>query len=351
MTPKKSEKTLIKNSISKTLPNISVIVCHHKGDFLDKFIPSVKASIEVTYEIIVMTSDLKLAENGIPGCLVFYNEGMPAAKRNAGARIAKSPILGFFDDDVEIDSTCLRRYIQTLTSKLHCGMVYGKLHNAERRDRFDEAGGYLTTTGFIWSRAGQNDVDIGQFDSTEPILAGKSASCAIPKYIFDKVGGFDEDFGILGEETDLSWRVWLAGYQVWFRPDCVGIHYFNTKWKPANEYYTSKRVHFNGCKNYLAMLIKNLGREHLWIVPVHATIWFFAGVAMLITFKVRQGANILKALLYTMVRLPTLFTIRKNIQEKRKTNEHDLWPQIYRKAPRGYYLQRFTRYLRIGLHG
>lgn len=347
MTQKKSEKTFTKNSIS-SLPEISVIVCHHRGDFLDTFIPSVRASLAATYEIIIITSDENLKA---PGCLIYVSQAMPAEKRNIGARLAKAPILGFFDDDVEIDKYCLLQFVEFLVRTKDAGMVYGKLHNAERQDRFDEAGGFLTSTGFIWSRAGQNDIDTGQFDKCERILAGKSASCAIRKDVFDKVGGFDEGFGILGEETDLSWRVWLAGYGVWFDPFAKGIHYFNTMWKPANEYYTSKRVHFNGCKNYLAMLIKNLGREHLWIVPVHATIWFFAGIVMVITFKARQGANILKALLYTMVRLPILFTSRRVIQERRKINESDLWPQIYRKAPRGYYSQRFFRYLRIGLHG
>lgn len=342
----------MKSSTSK-LPDISVIVCHHKGDFLQKFVESVRKSTMVTYEIIVVTSDEALASKGMSDCLVYYNEGLPAEKRNVGARLAKAPILGFFDDDVEIAKDCLFQFVSFLSHPWveRGGMVYGKLHNAERQDRFDEAGGFLTTTGFIWSRAGQNDIDSGQYDKTEAILAGKSASCAIRHDVFNKVGGFDEDFGILGEETDLSWRVWLQDYGVWFLPRAVGIHYFNTKWKPANEYYTSERVHFNGCRNYLTMLIKNLGKEHLWIIPLHTTVWFFAGLAMIGTLKMRQGTNILKGIGHVILNLSKTLNKRKKIQEGRQIHESDLWPQIYRKAPSGYYSQRFLRYLRIGLHG
>lgn len=343
----------MKNSTSK-IPEISVIACHHKGDFVFDFVDSVKNTTEYKAqqaEIIIVTSDEALADKGIPNCTVFYNQGMPAEKRNVGARLSKAPILGFFDDDVEIEPDCLTQFIGFLTKSKNAGMVYGKLHNAERTDRFDEAGGFLTSTGFIWSRAGQNDIDEGQFDKIEPILAGKSASCAIRKDVFVKVGGFDEDFGILGEETDLSWRVWLQDYGVWFNPFASGIHYFNTKWKPANEYYTSKRVHYNGCRNYLTMLIKNLGGRHLWIVPIHASVWLIAGSVMIVTGKVRQGLNILSALLSVLLNLRELFGKRIKIQERRVICESDLWPLIYRKAPRGYYSQRFLRYLRIGLHG
>ena len=333
-------------------PELSVIVCHHKGDFIYKFVESVKKSVNVTFEIIVVTSDDELALKGIRGCLVINNYDGPAAKRNMGSRLAKAPMLAFFDDDVEIDPWCLSALLSYATLDDGKCMVYGKLLNAERPDRFDEAGGYLTSTGFIWSRAGQNDVDRGQYDNFERILAGKSASCLIHAEVFFEVGGFDEDFWILGEETDLSWRVWLYGYSVWFVAQARGVHYFNTKWKPASEFYTSKRVHFNGCRNYITMLIKNLEARNLWkILPIHCLIWFSASIVMLFTGKPRQGVNILKGLMYVLKNLGVIILKRKRIQENRVRSDRELWPYIFSGAPRGYYTQRFLRYLKIGLHG
>ena len=329
-------------------PELSVIVCHHKGGFIYKFVESVKKSVNVTVEIIVVTSDDELALKGIRGCLVINNYDGPAAKRNMGARLAKAPILAFFDDDVEIDPKCLSQFAAMAPNT----MAYGKLHNAEHQNRFDEAGGFLTSTGFIWSRAGQNDIDNGQYDTREQILAGKSASCAIWADLFNEVDGFDEDFWILGEETDLSWRVWLSGGRVWYFPKALGIHYFNTKWKPANEFYTSKRVHFNGCRNYITMLIKNLEARNLWkILPTHCLIWFSASVVMLFTGKPRQGVNILLGLIYVLKNLGVILSKRKRIQENRVRSDRELWPYIFSRAPRGYYTQRFLRYLKIGLHG
>ncbi len=328
---------------------ISVIVCHHTGKLIDGFINSIKKSEEVKFQIIVMTSDEDLAMRGIPDCLVFHHPGLPASKRNAGVRIAGSKYLAFFDDDVEVDSLCLYHLKAGIQGDI--AMTYGKLWNMEHKNRFDEAGSFITNTGFLWSRAGQNDIDTGQFNKEEYVLAGKSASCMVLKSVFKEVRGFDEDFGILGEETDLSWRIWLSGKRVLYVPCATGFHAFNTKYKPVEKHYTNQRVFFNGCRNYITMLIKNLGREHLWIIPIHTLIWFFAAIAFIITGKISQGWNILKGLWYVLVNLKSILQKRNYIQERRLINESHLWPLIHKSTPRGYYSQRFCRYITLGLHG
>ena len=333
---------------------VSVILCHHKGDFIYKAVASIKSSLGVdSSEIIIVTSDDNLALGGIKGCLIVNNYGGPAEKRNVGARLAKGKYLAFLDDDVEVEEYCIAQQIWLLKRNNNYTMTYGKLYNMEHRERFDEAGSYLTRTGFLWSRAGQNEVDTGQYDNYEDILSGKSASCVIESETFNSLGGFDEDFWILGEETDLAWRVWLSGKKVGWVPYSVAYHAFNTRFKPASEFYTSKRVHYNGCRNYITMLIKNLEARNLWkILPVHILIWFTVAIAMLFTGKVRQSVNIILGLGYVLRNLPKILRKRREVQDKRVRSDRDLWPFIFRPSPpRGYYLNRVKRYLKIGLHG
>jgi GT2 family glycosyltransferase len=45
------------------------------------------------------------------------------------------------------------------------------------------------------------------------------------KSVLDKIGGFDENFFMYGEDIDLSYRVQLAGYQVIYFPETTIIHY------------------------------------------------------------------------------------------------------------------------------
>ena len=337
---------------SKPIPLVSILVCHHKGDLIYDFVKSVQKSLDITFEIFVATSDDNIAINGIPGCYTFNCYDGPAEKRNKMARMAKGKYLAIFDDDVEVSETCIAEMIKTIESRDDIGMVYGKLYKYGAGKHFDEAGGYLTSTGFIWSRAGQNILDTGQYDNECSIFAGKSASCLVKAEVWHKCWGMDEDFWILGEESDLSWRMWLFGYRVYWCPKSVAYHKFNTPLKPANDYYTSKRVHFNGCRNYITMLIKNLETRNLWkILPLHISIWIGASLAMIFTGKVTQGLNILRGIGYTLWKVGFLLEKRRLIQLKRVRTDDELFAYVFCRAPRGYYTQRFTRYFMIGLHG
>jgi len=331
-------------------PEVSVVVCHHTGELLFDFLTSLK-HCTIPIEVIVMTSDEELASEGIKGCLVMHSTDMPATKRNRAARMAKGKYLAIFDDDVEITAGCIENMLQMIKSDKMIGMVYGKLYKYDELDRFDEAGGYLTNTGFIWSRAGQNVVDDGQYDEEERIFSGKSASCLVRKDLWIKIGGMDEDFGILGEESDLSWRIWIAGYEVWWCPSSVALHKFNTPLKPVNKYYTSSRVHYNGCRNYITMLIKNLGVRRLWIIPLHMSIWFIASIAMIGTGKVEQGWNIMRGIGFVLRNLKKILRKRKEVQWGRIVDDRTLWSIISRRTPRAYYTSRFRKYISIGLHG
>jgi GT2 family glycosyltransferase len=329
---------------------ISVVVCHHTGTLLFGFLDSLFKSQNIKFEVIILTSNEELALKGIKNCLVIHDTNSPAYKRNAGVRVARGKYIAFFDDDVTIDPLCLYHLKESLGPSI--GMTYGRLWNMEHRNRFDEAGSYLTRTGFLWSRAGQNDIDNGQYSREEYVLSGKSASCMARKDILQKVGGFDEDFGILGEETDLSWRIWLYGKYILYVPQATGFHAFNTKFKPKEKHYTNKRVFYNGSRNYITMLLKNLEACNLWrILPLHLTIWFFAGLAMIITLKVAEGWNIWCGIWYVVRNCRLISQKRAKIQQKRVKSDDELWENIYRKAPRGYYIGRFLRYVRTALHG
>ena len=71
---------------------ISVITCHHKGDLIYGFIDSVKQSLGVSYEIIVITSDDELALKGIPSCLVLMGHRCRQRSATLGLGLQKANI-------------------------------------------------------------------------------------------------------------------------------------------------------------------------------------------------------------------------------------------------------------------
>lgn len=326
---------------------ISAILCHHRGTLITKAIDSLLLSRNVILQIIVVTSDPSYKDDRVT---VIYAEGGPAHKRNIGFRYAEHQLIAFFDDDIEVTLYALEEMAKSL-QKDGVGMVFGKLLNMEFRKRFDEAGSFLTWSGFLWSRAEGGTEDLGQFDHECFVLAGKSASCMIHRHVFGKVGMFDSSYEILGEETDLAWRVWLFGYKVLFVPSSVTYHAFNTRFKPK-DFYVPRRVYFNGCRNYITMLLTNLETNNL-IVPAMTQIfvWFWASMGMLITGKFEAGFYILKGLWYVIMNLRHILHKRASVQKSRKVSDRYLFPLIKKSPPLSYYIFRFCHYIYTGRHG
>jgi len=331
---------------------VSAILCHHKGNLIDKAVESLQKSRDVELEIIIASSDQACVDfyQNKPGVIAIYCEGGPAYKRNIAFKFAQHNLIAFFDDDIEVTLYAVSEMAKTLQQD-KVGLVFGKLLNMEFHDLFDEAGSFLTWSGFLWARAESGCKDYGQFDKVEPVLAGKSASCMIHRRVFSEAGMYDPSYEILGEETDLSWRVWLLGYNVLFVPSSVTYHAFNTRFKPQ-DFYIPRRVYFNGCRNYITMLLTNLETHNL-VVPIitQVLVWFMASMGMLITGKREAGFYILKGLWYVVNNLRRILHKRSLVQSKRKVSDAELFKTVKRNPPISYYTNRFFHYIKTGRHG
>jgi len=326
---------------------VSVILCHHRGRLIDKAVDSLMRSKEAELQIIVVTSDETYQDDRVK---VVLQQGGPAHKRNIGFRFAEHPLIAFFDDDVEVKPWTVYEMAKALTDE-NVGLVFGKLLNMEFPNRFDEAGSYLTSSGFLWARAESGCEDKGQYDEVCPVLAGKSAACMIRRKVFSDIGMFDVSYEILAEETDVAWRVWLYGWKVLYVPSSITLHAFNTKFKPP-DMYTPKRVYFNGCRNYISMLMTNLGNLELIIpVIVQFVVWTMAGLGFLITGKREAGVNIFRGLFWVFAHWDHILSKRRVVQRARKISYRDLLPIIRRNPPLSYYIKRFFHHIATGRHG
>ena len=165
----------------------------------------------------------------------------------------------------------------------------------------------------------------------------------IRKDVFYSTGTFDNDYVIYGEETDLSWRVWQLGYKVVIRNDAIAYHAFETPLKP-HSYYNQKYIHYNGCKNYITTLIKNLPLTRIYIAGINFMIWLFMGCCLYC--RNRQGGKwIFQGLWYNITHFRYIW------KKRMKSADHSYWKIVRKDPPISYYLGRFRDYLRVGHHG
>ena len=307
---------------------VSIIIPHHTGKLIYNCLNSLK---DVKAEKIVCSSTPTIFPN-VRSIYTPRNE--PTHKRNKGVKLSMGDYICFLDDDVKLEPNCIKHMQTYLDWHNDVGMVFGTLSRVDKS--IDCFGVWLSWTGFLIENVKTVIYPLS-------ILSGKGACCIIRKKLFDKLGGFDEDFVIYGEETDLSWRVWLAGYKVMQLPFAKGIHYSESIYKDKS-YYNPGYVYYHGCKNYISMLIKNLGLWSMPIALINFCLWAFTGVLFL--FKSPKKAFwIFRGLWYNIYNLPKLIQKRNKIQKERVLTDTELFPFIYASTGIKYYVVRLWEYL------
>lgn len=270
------------------------------------------------------------------------NQGSAKAK-NIGARTSSGRYLFFLDADTKTQ-TGWRPAIESFFEKNpRTGLAQAKLLQMASQN-LDYAGDLFSPLGFLVERA-RGAQDRGQFDKVEPIFGLKTAGAIMRRQVFEEINGFDEDFGIFWEDTDLAWRTWLAGWQVSFGwPVKVWHHQ-----KPARFYEENKkayRLNYFGCRNHLLTILKNLGDKRLVLaLPIVVFSWLTLGLSFLLKLQPQKSWAILQGLFWNLRNLPTIWRKRKTIQDQRKIFDEQLFSKVGYRPSLGYYLGKARAYL------
>ncbi|MFA6047631.1 MAG: glycosyltransferase family 2 protein [Parcubacteria group bacterium] len=275
--------------------------------------------------------------------LVKLNENKgPAYARNAGAKASRGEIISFLDNDTEVEQGWITKAMKYFKSDLSVGILQCKLLMLEDKKQYDYAGEYLSSLGFLIHRAHYREEDRGQYDNPVEILAAKSAGMFIRRDVFEKIGGFDEDYFIFVEETDLGWRSWLAGYRAIFAYDSIVFHHFSVTKKIVDPKFNNHLVRFHGTKNYILTLYKNLSFKNLIIILLK-NIFLWMGLAgyLILRGNFSSSGNILKGIGWNIVNFPRNYRKRKKIQKNRIISDKKLFEKIYRKRSVLSYVRQF----------
>ena len=132
----------------------------------------------------------------------------------------------------------------------------------------------------------------------------------------------DEDYFIFVEETDLGWRLWLAGYEVILCPKSIVYHYFSATKDIVAKSFNNHLVRFHGTKNYILTLYKNLSIRYLIkILPIHIALWLSLAMYLIFTGNFRSGLNIFKGILWHFPNFLTNTQKRMSVQKMRVVSD------------------------------
>lgn len=269
----------------------------------------------------------------------------PARARNEGVKVSSGRYLAFLDNDTKVHPDWINEALKCFRKDKNIGAVQCKLLDFDKR-RLDYTGEHLGNLGFLVPVSQYGENDQGQHDFNYEILAAKSAGMFIRRDVFEKVGGFDEDYFIFLEETDLGWRVWLSGYKIIFCPNSIVYHYFSGTKNIVDKKFNNCLIRFHGTKNYILTLFKNLSPKYLIkILPIHIFLWFCLSFYLCFTGSFNSTINIWKGIFWNMVNFRKNIRKRRLIQKKRLITDERLFTNYGLMKNRNlvYYLERFLR--------
>ncbi|MFW6027680.1 MAG: glycosyltransferase family 2 protein [bacterium] len=154
---------------------------------------------------------------------------------NAALAGRREPYVALVNPDCELGDGCLRRAIDYLERYPDVGLLGARLHDARGQYGSGDklfSNPWREITGLIdsdrWLRVRIKLAEWwwlvrgrGPARPTEWVVG---AFMVLPRRVWNQVGGFDPDFFMFGEDTDLCWRVRRKGYYVAIHPGIEVTH-------------------------------------------------------------------------------------------------------------------------------
>ena len=227
--------------VGKKVPKVTVVILNLNGvGFTRKCVESVLASDWGNFEILLMDNgseggeaeklEKEFASDRVR--VVKNRENLGFAKaNNVGARLARSKYLVFLNNDAIVDKEWLQPLVEVAEADEQTVACQPKILSVISRGSFDyagAAGGYIDRFGYPFARGRvffNLEEDVGQYDDVREVGWACGVAMFVKRKQFLELGGFDEDFFIYHEETDLCWRWREKGYKIFCVPRSVVYHY------------------------------------------------------------------------------------------------------------------------------
>ena len=305
-------------------PEVTVIVVNwNTSAWLDRCLRSLSCQDGVAAEVIVVDNGScddseSLVRERYPQVqwrALGENRGFAAAN-NEGARLASGRYLAFLNPDAEAEPGWLSALRTALGSDGSVSLATSRIVHLDQPEMVDSAGdGWLRVgTGFKRGHRGHAVA----WDQSDEVFSACGAAFMIRREVFDRLNGFDEDFFLVFEDVDLSYRARLAGHRCVYVPSAIVRHAVSTslgRQSDLSVYYGQRNVEWVYLKNTPGpLLVRTL--------PAH--VCYMAAAGLYFLARGRLGSY-LQAKGAAVRGLPHVLVKRRAIQRSRTVSSRELW--------------------------
>jgi len=305
-------------------PLVSIItVTYNSEDYIERLL---KSLLEVSYknfEIIAWdntsTDKTRAILNNYKDKVKVYlskiNYGY-AEGNNQALKKAKGDYIFLINPDTTVKPNFLDALIIKAESDEKISAVQPLVYLMKNKKQINLTGKKTQFLGFDWIR----DYKREKVRKAGEISSFSGSGVLIKREVVKKTGFFDKTYFMYQEDTDLSWRMRLLGYKIFFEPQSVIYHDY--KYIPKESYHPLKNKLKYYERNRLSTIFKNYSTKTLLLILPAI---FLIEIAM-IFFSAGNGWlwQKLEGYIYNLRNIKHLVKQRNFIQKKRKVSDKEI---------------------------
>ena len=246
---------------------------------------------------------------------------------NVGIERARGEYIAMLNNDAEADPKWLGELVAGLEANPEVGFCASKMVLHGDHDMADACGDFYAVEGVPGKIGHLEPAD--RYRESREVFGAFAGAALYRRSMVEELGGFDEDFFIVHEDSDLSFRARLMGYRCLYVPSAVVYHHVGAtigRESDAAVYYSQRNSEFVYLKNMPGPLVLRYWPLHL--------------LAVLASFlsHTRRGKlrPYLRGKLDAVRMIPIMLAKRRQIQRGRRVTV----PEIDGMLSRGWFWSR-----------
>jgi len=237
---------------------VSVVITNWNGiNFLPDCLFSLKKQSYKNFELV-------LADNGsTDNSVEFFKSNFPEAKivrleknygfpriANEGIKVSEGKYVILLNNDTKADKNFIKELVSSLNKHPDCAGCTSKIIDFFDHNILRAAGDVMNTIGQAFPRGFLEKVS--KYNNPEEVFIITGGASIYRKDVFKKIGFFDEDYFLYGEDSDWCLRAQLMGYKFWYEPKAIVYHHCG-----ASSKRLSKIVEYFLFRNMTITILKN----------------------------------------------------------------------------------------------
>ncbi len=293
--------------------SLSIVIPNRNGRaYLTECLLSLQKQSFRDFEVVVVDNGSSDGSSHLTGEVFSWarvislraNHGFAGAC-NIGIANTRGEYVALLNNDTRADPDWSAALVSYLAQNPAVGFCASKVVLHARPDLIDSCGDYYSVEG-VAGKIGHLD-DASRYPYPREVFGASACASIYRRDLLEQVHGFDEDFFLVHEDTDLSFRARLLGHICHFVPTALVHHHIGATLgyrSPLAEYYASRNQEYVLIKNMPSRLLLKYSVLHLM------------AVAMQLAAHVARGRSraLLRGKRDALQALPRLLSKRRQVQ-------------------------------------